>query len=235
MNCVHKDARGGMPIVGEHTHSMSLISIGAKKGKRPATDDSSGRSKAKRVKAAVPTTLPLLRPPTFAVKDDAALKFLGEQGYVVIRDVLTEAENDHATDLTWCWLEQLGTGIRRADASTWDNARWPNVFSVGIVDRDGIGQAPQMWYARQKARPVFEHLLGGTDLLTSLDGMSLFRPGHTQKVSDTLPLFSDAYFRRRRRHRGGISMPTATALQSSRSQRSESPARPSAAFKAACT
>ena len=49
----------------------------------------------------------------------------------MIKDVLTAEEVTRALSLVWDALEALGSGIDRADASTWTNDRWPGQGDTG--------------------------------------------------------------------------------------------------------
>ena len=57
---------------------------------------------------AVFTAVPRLEPGSAE-----ASAYLEEHGYVVLRSVLSEVEVATAIDLTWAYLEDLGTGIVR--------------------------------------------------------------------------------------------------------------------------
>ena len=65
--------------------------------------------------------------------ESAWLATLRSEGYVVVPGVLTPDEVEQARDLTWDWLESLGTGISRTEVSTWSNANWPGDKSSGIL------------------------------------------------------------------------------------------------------
>lgn len=116
--------------------------------------------------------------PRFAAGSQESLDHLESEGFVVIADALSAAEADHALDLTWDYLEQLGTGIDRSDMATWGDDRWPIVTSGGIVPSLGIGHSAAQWFTRSSPsiKTAFASIWNDEDLLVSFDGMALWRP-----------------------------------------------------------
>jgi len=116
--------------------------------------------------------------PRFAAGSQASLDHLESEGYVVIANALSTAEANHALDLTWDYLEQLGTGIDRNDMGTWGDDRWPIVTSGGIVPSLGIGHSAAQWFTRSvpSIKAAFASIWDDDDLLVSFDGMALWRP-----------------------------------------------------------
>merc|ERR1712072_508778 len=90
--------------------------------------------------------------------ESAWLSTLRTEGYVVVPGVLTHEEVEQARDLTWAWLESLGTGISRTNVSNWSNDNWPGDKSSGIIASYGA----EIW--------------GTNDLITSMDCPILWRP-----------------------------------------------------------
>ena len=80
--------------------------------------------------------------PHFAVGDPAAAEYLRDEGYCVFADVLTPHECTAGVDGIWQWLEGLGSGIRRQDPATWNDARWPEVRDDGGVGLLAIASPP---------------------------------------------------------------------------------------------
>jgi len=83
--------------------------------------------------------------------------------------------------LLWDWLEGLGTGIDRHDATTWTttDGRWPvDNSSTGVVCTGGAGQSLAAWTVRSAAavRGAFAAVWGTGELITSMDGLILWRP-----------------------------------------------------------
>lgn len=108
----------------------------------------------------------------------ASVDYLGDQGYVVIRNALSPTEAATALDLTWDYLEALGTGIQRSDASTWNDDRWPVAVHGGIIPSQGIGHSAAQWFIRSipNVKRSFAAIWDDDDLLVSFDGMALWRP-----------------------------------------------------------
>ena len=115
--------------------------------------------------------------PRFTPGSEDSRKFLKEYGYVVIK-ALSETEAAHAVDLTWEYLESLGTGIKRNDYKTWNKDQWPTAVHGAILPGHGIGHSKPQWYVRghPNIKKAFAGIWQTTDLLASFDGMSLFRP-----------------------------------------------------------
>lgn len=77
-----------------------------------------------------------------------SVDYLESEGYVVIAGALSPGEAEHALDLTWGYLEELGTGIDRDDVDTWGDDQWPVNVHGGIVPSQGIGHSAAQWYIR---------------------------------------------------------------------------------------
>lgn len=114
----------------------------------------------------------------FPVGSRESLEFLDEHGFVVIANALNQQECDKAIDLTWDYLEQLGTGVDRNDWHTWDDDKWPTVVHGGILPGHGIGHSEAQWFIRgvPKVKQAFASVWDTDDLLVSFDGMALWRP-----------------------------------------------------------
>jgi hypothetical protein len=59
------------------------------------------------------------------------------RGFGVARGVLTAEQVETARSLYWDWLEGLGSGLQRSDPSTWTNAAWPGMASLGFTTTHG--------------------------------------------------------------------------------------------------
>lgn len=114
----------------------------------------------------------------FEAGSPESLEHLDEQGYVVIASALTAEQASTALDLTWDYLEDLGTGIRRDDPATWHDDRWPVTVHGGIIPSQGIGHSAAQWFIRSvpAVKDAFAAIWGDDDLLVSFDGMTLWRP-----------------------------------------------------------
>ena len=103
---------------------------------------------------------------------------LESEGYVVLKQVLSDVEAAEVVDLTWEYMAALGTGVDRADVATWGNERWPFSVEGGIMPALWVGQSAPQWRVRgaPKVKQAFAAIWGTEELLTSFDGMSLWRP-----------------------------------------------------------
>jgi len=103
-------------------------------------------------------------------------KHLNEHGYVMIK-VLNREETAEMVKVLYQDLGLLGTGITRNDPSSHINANWPGIGSVGITKdpASGLAHSRFMWNARQAMRKVFESFWGTKELITSFDGIGMFR------------------------------------------------------------
>src|SRR5471030_1114479 len=82
----------------------------------------------------------------FAPGSAESIAYLHQHGYVVIAGALTPEECAKALDLTWDYLEGLGTGVDRVDWTTWDDDRWPTAAHGGILPGHGIGHSSAQWF-----------------------------------------------------------------------------------------
>jgi hypothetical protein len=116
--------------------------------------------------------------PRFPAGSKEGMDYLEEHGYVVIANALSTDESRHALDLTWDYLEQLGTGIDRDDVETWDDERWPTSVHGGILPGHGIGHSAAQWFIRgvPNVKKAFAAIWDTDDLLVSFDGMAIWRP-----------------------------------------------------------
>ncbi|MEM7216807.1 MAG: phytanoyl-CoA dioxygenase family protein [Pseudomonadota bacterium] len=107
-----------------------------------------------------------------------SVAYLEEHGYVVIRSALTTDQAGTAIELLWDYLEGLGTGIDRNDCDTWDDDRWPTAVHGGILPSHGIGHSAAQWFIRDVAavQDSFAAIWDTNDLLTSFDGVTIWRP-----------------------------------------------------------
>lgn len=116
--------------------------------------------------------------PRFEAGSVESVEHLNDEGYVVIANVLDSEQTAEALDLTWQFLEDLGTGIDRNDPSTWSDDRWPIAVHGGIIPSQGIGQSAAQWFIRSApgVKQAFASVWDDDDLLVSFDGMALWRP-----------------------------------------------------------
>ena len=105
-------------------------------------------------------------------------EYLEREGYVVLKETLTKQQAGKTLNLLWDYLEELDTGIDRKDPKTWGDDRWPTAAHGGILPSYGIGHSKSQWYLRSipNVKKAFAKIWGTEDLLTSFDGVSLWRP-----------------------------------------------------------
>ena len=105
-------------------------------------------------------------------------EYLEREGYVVLKETLTKQQAGKTLNLLWDYLEELDTGIDRKDPKTWGDNRWPTAAHGGILPSYGIGHSKSQWYLRSipNVKKAFAKIWGTEDLLTSFDGVSLWRP-----------------------------------------------------------
>ncbi|RUP05921.1 hypothetical protein BC936DRAFT_140493 [Jimgerdemannia flammicorona] len=127
-------------------------------------------------------TLPTLENPTIfePTQADDIRAHLAEQGYALIKAMEPHEARTYYSEF-WAWLEDLGTGLKRGDPSTWDlRTSWPDQVH-GMITSYGIGQAAFMWKSRTSpgVLSVFREIWyakSDEDLITSFDGASMY-PG----------------------------------------------------------
>lgn len=129
-----------------------------------------------------------VHPPRFQAGSAESVAFFEEEGFVIIAGALSSREIDRAVDLTWDYLEQLGTGIRRDDPATWGDERWPTTVNGGIIPGNGVGQSKAQWFVRSvpSVRDAFAAIWRTEDLLVSFDGMAVWRPWHKDPAWKTV-------------------------------------------------
>lgn len=122
------------------------------------------------------------RVPRFEAGSAESVEHLNDEGFVVIANVLDSEQTAEALDLTWRFLEDLGTGIDRHDPSTWSDDRWPIAVHGGIIPSQGIGHSAAQWFIRSApgVKQAFASVWDDDDLLVSFDGMALWRPSSVE-------------------------------------------------------
>ena len=105
-------------------------------------------------------------------------EYLEREGYVVLKETLTKQQAGKTLNLLWDYLEDVDAGIDRKAPKTWGDNRWPTAAHGGILPSYGIGHSKSQWYLRSipNVKKAFAKIWGTEDLLTSFDGVSLWRP-----------------------------------------------------------
>ena len=116
--------------------------------------------------------------PRFTPGSAASVEYLDEHGFVVVRNALTNAQADTALTLLWDYLEGLNTGIDRNNVDSWGDANWPTAVHGGILPSYGIGHCKAQWFIRDQTavQDSFAAVWDDSDLLTSFDGVAIWRP-----------------------------------------------------------
>ena len=116
--------------------------------------------------------------PRFAAGSQESLDHLESEGYAVIANALSPSEAERALDLTWDYLENLGTGVDRSNVDTWGDDQWPINVHGGIIPSQGVGHSAAQWFIRSApaVKQSFAAVWDDEDLLVSFDGMALWRP-----------------------------------------------------------
>jgi hypothetical protein len=113
----------------------------------------------------------------------SAMKYLDDQGYVVIRGVANNDEIAHGIDLAWNFVEGLCRGgskyldLQRENPKTWDHPAWPDPYRKGIIASDGVGQSEFLWFCRglKNVLSIFKAVWNVEDLISSFDGFCFHR------------------------------------------------------------
>jgi hypothetical protein len=116
--------------------------------------------------------------PRLAAGSPELVDHLDEHGFAVVASALGPGEATAAVQMLWDYLEALGTGIDRNNATTWEDDRWPTAVHGGILPGHGIGHCAAQWYVRsfESIKKSFASVWDDDDLLVSFDGVSLWRP-----------------------------------------------------------
>eukprot|EP01103_Thecamoeba_quadrilineata_P021571 TRINITY_DN9959_c0_g1_i1.p1 TRINITY_DN9959_c0_g1~~TRINITY_DN9959_c0_g1_i1.p1 ORF type:complete len:428 (+),score=84.85 TRINITY_DN9959_c0_g1_i1:53-1336(+) len=105
--------------------------------------------------------------PRFQLDDPEGYRFLNENGFVVIADVLDNQQRLQGISLAWDHIEKVGRGkIRRNNLQTWDVPQWPNPLKNGVLCKDSVGQSEFCWFNRglPKVHQVFSKIWGTENL-----------------------------------------------------------------------
>ena len=118
-------------------------------------------------------------------------KHLLREGFVVVAGAADARELSRLRHLLWVHLEET-TPMRRGFPETWGRTPFPGPARLGLQTWGCVGQSEVMWRARCLPRvgASFEAawgLEGGAPLLTSFDGLALFRPPQVNPSWATRP------------------------------------------------
>ena len=116
----------------------------------------------------------------FSPTDESAWRaHLVDEGYVVLSGVLGPEEVHDVKEKQWQWFEQLNSGLRRDDPSTWTNANWPGAANLGFLSTHAGGHSEAAWQIRGHPSVISSfQAVWQTDepLLSSMDTFIAWRP-----------------------------------------------------------
>jgi len=118
-----------------------------------------------------------LTPITFEIDDFTNWqKYLVEEGYVVIKDILSLEEHDTVFNLFENDINSVSSAFDISDSSTWKIENTPLMYGKGMGVFNGFGQSNFMWELRTnpKIQNIFKKVHNCEEIVTSLDGFSLF-------------------------------------------------------------
>ena len=104
------------------------------------------------------------------------LKHLNDEGYVVIKNILTSSEQKKGIDLFKEDWNTVSPKFDFNDTTDWSIKNSPMIFSKGQAVFNGFGQSNFMWYLRTNSviKNIFEKIHNTKDLSVSFDGFSVF-------------------------------------------------------------
>ena len=125
-------------------------------------------------------------PPTFT-KDQIEewSRYLDEEGFVVIRDILSPTELETGLDLFKKDMNYISPNFSFETIESQNITTTPCIFSKGMMVFNGIGQSDSMWFLRtnQKIQEIFKTIYKTDEIVTSLDGASIFVSGEQKSQS----------------------------------------------------
>lgn len=127
------------------------------------------------------TSLTEVQAKRFQADDPELLAHLEEHGFAVVCDVLSLSELQQAESLLWKFLSEQA-GWKQGSPNTWTDESFGKIGQLhrGLVNGRGVGQSAASWFVRTRktVRSVFAHIWRDDDLITSFDGVNVFRPWH---------------------------------------------------------
>lgn len=110
---------------------------------------------------------------------------LQNEGWTIVKNVLSAEEVNQARSYFWDWLESLGSDIDRNDLDTWSDDNWPGDVTPGFISSHGIAQSQFTWFVRSRPKvcEAFSKIWEKGDppfptdnLLCSMDSVICWRP-----------------------------------------------------------
>eukprot|EP00927_Polykrikos_kofoidii_P051615 TRINITY_DN45408_c0_g1_i1.p1 TRINITY_DN45408_c0_g1~~TRINITY_DN45408_c0_g1_i1.p1 ORF type:complete len:359 (-),score=40.68 TRINITY_DN45408_c0_g1_i1:534-1544(-) len=119
--------------------------------------------------------------PRFSYDDPAMITYLHERGYAVVAGAIDETGLVRSHELLWQFLGGAAEWSP-TEPSTWTDMSFSRmgVPQFGLINGRGVGQSDLLWYVRTcpLVREAFQRIWETSELLTSFDGMGVFRPWH---------------------------------------------------------
>ena len=105
------------------------------------------------------------------------IKDLQENGFSVVKDVLTNEECDLAISGAWDWLESMDSGINRNEPKSWNGVNWPRNIH-GLIQHYKVSFSKWVCDVRvnENVQKVFSGIWGDDNLISSFDGVCIKRP-----------------------------------------------------------
>ena len=101
---------------------------------------------------------------------------LDEEGYVVIKNILTEDERTEYFEMFKNDFNKVSPNFNFNDKSTWIKDNIPLMYAKGMGVYSGLPQFDSMWYLRlnNNINNIFQKVHNTDDIITSMDGFSMF-------------------------------------------------------------
>jgi ectoine hydroxylase-related dioxygenase (phytanoyl-CoA dioxygenase family) len=119
----------------------------------------------------------MLRPTLFEVQNDVEWKkYLEEEGYVVIQNVMRDEDITQAFGIFMNDMKCVSQSFDIENLKTYAIEFTPMMFSKGMAVFNGFGNCDFMWYLRTNPsiKNIYERLYNEKDLCVSMDGFSMF-------------------------------------------------------------
>lgn len=103
-------------------------------------------------------------------------KFLDEEGYVVINNILTNDEKINYFNIFKNDFNKVSPNFNFNDKNTWIKDNIPLMYAKGMALYSGLPQCDSMWYLRlnKNINKIFQYVHKTENLITSMDGFSMF-------------------------------------------------------------
>lgn len=116
-------------------------------------------------------------PPLFDIDDKSSWKtYLDDEGYVVLKNILSENEIKEAFGLFLKDMKHVSPTFNIENTETFDIKYTPMMFAKGMAVFNGFGNCDFIWYLRTNPhiRKIYELLYEEKELTVSMDGFSMF-------------------------------------------------------------